>query len=776
MATPPHVPESFDLDDAPRDVLAVLPLLYVAWADGVLTPTEIEELHERLAGQSWIDPVHRDRLAEWLDPQHPPSATTYFRWIRTIRTAGAQIPDAADCTLAELGAEMARLGAGSDDASVPVEMQRALEVVETALGVRGHEALREILRDRPRPDGAAPEAEAPFDVQAMTRLVDGAHADLRTRIRTLLRDPAFAYEPGLGTSAYRERVLQWCELLAEQGLGSLAFPESAGGQGDIRQFIVAFETLAYHDLSLVVKYGVQFGLFGGSIHRLGTKRHHDAYLPAVGQLDLPGCFAMSEYGHGSNVRDIETTARYDAETEEFVINTPHDAARKEWIGNAAAHGQLATVFAQLQVGDAEYGVHAFLVPIRGANGVSMPGVRIADCGEKVGLNGVDNGRLWFDAVRIPRDHLLDRFATVEPDGTYESPIPSAGARFFTMLSTLVGGRIAVARGALSAAKSGLTIAIRYGNRRRQFGPKGEAEVRILDYPTHQKRLLPPLAQAYALDAALTDLTQRYAARGAATDLGDIEGHAAALKVVSTWNTTDTLQTAREACGGQGYLAENRIGRLKADTDVFTTFEGDNTVLLLQVAKGLLSEFKETFEDMNFFGLLRHLAGRASTSLKELNPVVTRRTDPDHLRDAAFQQDALRYRERKRLRSVASDLKARLDQGVDSFEAFMACQLDLVDLARAHGERLVLDAFIDRIERCGDPELVAVLQPLRSLYALHRIEVDRGWFLENGYLDGAKSEAICDQVEALCAEIRPQAEALVDAFAIPEACVAAPIAM
>jgi len=762
---------------APCEVLAVLPLVYVAWADGVLTPSEIDEIHDRIQEQTWIDEAHRKTICSWLDPQHPPSATQYFRWIRTIREAAAQIPDAADRSLGELGVEMARLATAGDGNGLPEpEVRRALADVEAAVGVVGREALREILRERPRPEAPPDrEAPAPFDVDAMTRLLDGKHAALRSKIRTLLRDPVFQYEQDLSTTAYRERVLYWCQLLAEQGLGALAFPEAQGGEGDIEQFVVAFETLSYHDLSLVVKYGVQFGLFGGSIHRLGTERHHEKYLPDAGRLDLPGCFAMTEYGHGSNVREIETTARYDPESEEFVINTPDDAARKEWIGNAAAHGRLATVFAQLQIEDVEYGVHAFLVPIRRPDGTPRPRVRIADCGEKMGLNGVDNGRLWFDHVRIPRENLLDRFATVEADGTYESPIPSAGARFFKMLSTLVGGRVAVARGALSAAKTGLTIAIRYGNRRRQFGPKGEAEVRILDYPTHQKRLLPLLANAYALDFALTDLTTRFAARGPEAELGDIEGQAAALKAVSTWNTTHTLQTAREACGGQGYLAENRLGQVKADTDVFTTFEGDNTVLLLQVAKGLLSDFKQEFEDMNFFGLLRHLAGRASTTLSELNPVITRKTDAEHLRDPEFQQGAFEYRERKLLRAVAQDLKARIDGGQDSFEAFMACQLGLVELAQAHGERLVLDAFIEGIAACDDPELIEVLQPLRSLYALHRIAADRGWFLENGYLEGAKSQAIRQEVETLCAEVRPHAEALVDAFAIPDACVAAPIA-
>ena len=273
----------------------------------------------------------------------------------------------------------------------------------------------------------------------------------------------------------------------------------------MEKFIVAFETLAYHDLSLVIIYGVQFGLFGGSIQQLGTPKHHQQYLPRVGTTALPGCFAMSELGHGSNVRELLTTATYDAEIEGFIVHTPSDFARKEWIGNAARHGRLATVFAQLVIGEQSYGVHAFLVPLRDEEGNMLPDIRIEDCGEKMGLNGVDNGRIWFDQVWIPRENLLDRFATVHPDGTYESPIPSSSKRFFTMLGTLVGGRISVAAAGLSAAKSGLTIAIRYGNRRRQFGPKDEPETPILDYRTHQRRLFPPLANAYALTFALADV-------------------------------------------------------------------------------------------------------------------------------------------------------------------------------------------------------------------------------------------------------------------------------
>src|SRR5690606_15000125 len=124
-------------------------------------------------------------------------------------------------------------------------------------------------------------------------------------------------------------------------------------------------------------------------------------------------------------------------------------AHKEWLGNAARHGRMATVFAQLVTPAGRHGVHAFLVPIRDERGEPMPGVRIGDTGLKEGLNGVDNGRLWFDQVRIPRTHLLDRFGQVAADGSYTSPIESPARRFFTMIGTLVGGRITIGLSALS---------------------------------------------------------------------------------------------------------------------------------------------------------------------------------------------------------------------------------------------------------------------------------------------------------------------------------------
>ncbi len=614
-----------------------------------------------------------------------------------------------------------------------------------------------------------------FDPTAMTQILDGDQAAIRQQVRTLLATPTFAYEFIPDKDCYRDKILAWCKILAEQGWGAVAYPQAYGGQEDMAQHLAIMETLSYHDLSLVIKFGVQFGLFGGSIHLLGTAPHHQAYLPAVGELSLPGAFAMTELGHGSNVRDIETTAHYDPTTEEFIIHTPTESARKAYIGNAARHGQLATVFAQLAINEEQYGVHAFLVPIREANGAPRPGVRIEDSGEKMGLNGVDNGRLWFDQVRVPRTALLNRFADVTPEGEYQSPIAGEAKRFFTMIGTLIAGRVGIAGSALSAAKSGLTIAIRYAAKRRQFGTAGQPETLLLDYQTHQRRLMPLLATTYALDFALKYLVRRFIARSE-TDMREVETVAAGLKAFSTWHTTRTLQVGREACGGQGYLAENRFAALKADTDIFTTFEGDNTVLMQLVAKSCLADFKQQFSDMTLRAMVRYITNQASQTALVYNPLLTRKSDEAHLHDSDFHLAAFRYREQRLVASLSRRLRARLDQGMEAQTAMNECQAHLVNLAQAYVERVILEQFIQGVAEVDEPALAAVLKKLCDLYALYQMEQHKGWYLEAGYFEGSKTKAIRRQVDKLCYAVSRDAVGLVDAFAIPEQSLSAPIAV
>lgn len=300
------------------------------------------------------------------------------------------------------------------------------------------------------------------------------------------------------------------------------------------------------------------------------------------------------------MQGLETVATFDLLTDEFVIDTPHDGAIKWWIGNAAVHGKFATVFAKLMLpthdtkGVTDMGVHAFIVPIRDmTTHETLPGVEIQDCGHKVGLNGVDNGALRFRSVRIPRNNLLNRFGDVSRDGKYTSSLQTISKRFAATLGELVGGRVGLAYSSVGILKIAVTIAIRYALLRQQFGPPKQAEISILDYQSHQHKLMPMLASTYAFHFATTNLVAKYSEMKKTQDeelVADVHALSAGLKAYVTTYTAKSLSTCREACGGHGYAAVNRFGSLRNDHDIFQTFEGDNTVLLQQVPLSILTAY------------------------------------------------------------------------------------------------------------------------------------------------------------------------------------------
>ncbi|KOU07845.1 acyl-CoA oxidase [Streptomyces sp. MMG1522] len=645
-------------------------------------------------------------------------------------------------------------------------------------------------RTPPAPTGYV---QPEIDVKALGALLDGEYAEIRDLVRANLvtHAPVLDEAEELDIDAFRERVRERVVEMAATGQTGMGFPTRYGGGGDVGASIAAFETLALGDLSVLVKVGVQFGLFGGAILHLGTERHHDAYLPDLITGKLMGCFAMTETGHGSNVQALGTVARYDAAAQEFVITTEGDQARKDYIGNAARHGELAVVFAQLEIDGTSEGVHAFVVPIR-SGGESAPGVAIEDDGRKMGLNGVDNGRIRFDGVRVPREALLNRFADVTPEGVYESPIDNPHRRFFTMLGTLVQGRVCVGGAGVNVSKTALAIATRYALRRRQFaaGAEGEEQL-LLDYGLHQRRLLPLIARTYALhfaqDVVRTQLHDVFS--GAEDDpqaRRQLEARAAGTKALATWHATRVVQECREACGGSGYLAVNRFAALKADSDIFTTFEGDNHVLLQLVAKGLLTHYASEFEDLDQLGMVRHVTGLAVEAViektsahkllervRDLLPGGDEWDQEAGLLDSEYQLAMVRYREEHMLAGVARRLKRGMDQKRDPGTVFSEVQDHVIALAHAHMERLVLEAFVDRVRALPDGGDKVALGLLCDLYALTTIEADRAWFMEHGRLTVQRSKSITREVNDLCRKIRPLAGDLVDAWNIPSAVLRAP---
>ncbi len=657
--------------------------------------------------------------------------------------------------------------------------------------------MTDLIEQTTTTDGAsAPSAAASaapsIDVASLGELLLGRWADARRHSRALAARPEFQRDPLLGMDAHRERALGQLHLLVKEKSVHRAFPKHLGGDDDHGGNIAAFEEFVTADPSLQIKSGVQWGLFGAAILHLGTEHHHETFLPGAMSLAVPGAFAMTESGHGSDVSSIGTTATYDPATAEFVIDTPFRAAWKDYLGNAAKDGQAAVVFAQLIVSGVNHGVHALYVPIRdGAN--FLPGVGGEDDGLKGGLNGIDNGRLHFTGVRVPRTNLLNRYGDVDENGVYTSPIASPGRRFFTMIGTLVQGRVSLDGAAVIASKLALTIAIRYGAERRQFSDgAGQDEVVLLDYQRHQRRLLPRLATTYAMSFAHERFLDKFdgvfsGAHDTDADRQELETIAAALKPYSTWAALDILQESREACGGNGFLAENRFTQLRADLDIYATFEGDNNVLLQLVAKRLLADYAKSLKGADakaIAGLVAQQVGDAAFNRSGLRAFTQNVVDfGSTARSIGYVRgtDGQRQLLTDRVQTMVAELAARL-RGIakltpaEGAALFNANQNELIEAAYAHTELLEWEAFTEGVESITDPGTRTVLTWLRDLYGFTLIEKHAAWYLIHGRLSPARASAVTDYIDdRLLPRLRPHALDLVDAFGFEQAHLRAPIA-
>jgi acyl-CoA oxidase len=613
--------------------------------------------------------------------------------------------------------------------------------------------------------------------------LDGRWRDVKNRMRDELSNEVFRPHYTPNTVIARTKVAEQMKIMAAHGTAEDGFKKEHGGTGDVGAAVTRIEMLAMSDLSLMVKAGVQWGLFGGAVENLGTERHHEAYVPRIINLDLLGCFAMTETGHGSDVQSLETTATYDASTHEFVIDSPTPTSRKDYIGGAAETATVAAVFAQLITPDGMgHGVHCFVVPIRDEDGNDLPGVTTGDCHYKGGLPGVDNGRIQFDQVRIPRENLLNKYADVAEDGTYSSPIENPNRRFFTMLGTLIRGRVTVGGSAGAAARVALDIATRYALERRQFqAPDDDHEVLLMDYLVHQRRLFPLIARSYALQFAQNELVAKTHDLQSAEDPDpeeqrELESRAAGLKAANTWHATRAIQEAREACGGAGYLAENRLIALKADTDVFTTFEGDNHVLFQLVAKELLTAYADDIKGMSPVEWVRFAANFAGERVVKrtaaetiIQTIIDTRQDNEEegsLFNRGTQLKMFEDREEYMIATVARRLRGKSKE-MSAFEAFNAVQDHVLHAAQVHIDRIILEAFVAGIDACEDDEARKVLGMVCDLYALSVIEEDKAWFVEHRFLSTERSKAVTRGINERCRNLRPYAELLVDGFGIPE---------
>ncbi|XP_069625304.1 acyl-coenzyme A oxidase-like protein [Ranitomeya imitator] len=615
------------------------------------------------------------------------------------------------------------------------------------------------------------------DVGSLTRFLDGEFWEMKNELRRQIAgSPLFQQRYDLSLDEIRDLTMDRVKFVLGLPEVQRAFNEMIDKKKKfINKSLTIGEVLCTADMATGVKCGVICWLFGGAVMNLGSPEHiHKWFVPLKNQ-EYTGMFAMTERGHGSNVRGITTEAVFDPVTQEFIIHTPCENAEKMYIGNTMK-GNYAAVFAQLILNGKSQGPHCFIVPIRDHNGKLYPGVGAIDMLYKEGLHGVDNGILSFNQVRIPRENLLDKFGSVSANGEYSSPIENKSARFNAMLAALTLTRLALIFQSLGAMKLGLTIAIRYSHSRRQFGPKDEDEVKIIDHQTQNLRLMPHLATALAIT-----FTSRYAGDILDEDIfhnrdlvnnRPLQALVAGLKAYSTWENVSCLQDCRECTGGMGYMMENRIPGLKCDSDVFVTFEGDNVVILQVVVRELLAQYTRQYEENPVFGLLRNwivsIGDRLRTSILAIGS--------DKISNLIFFLKAVNFRERVLQRGLAARLYNKvMTEKEEFFSAWNSCLHHVVTLALAHIHRVTLEQFALAVENCPVPEDQSLLMEFCLLYGTKLIYNERAWYLEHKYLNAATSHQIRDQLLELCRLVKDDALKVVSAFNIPRDTIQAPIA-
>lgn len=666
------------------------------------------------------------------------------------------------------------------------------EVTDETSSAEKKAEKRDIRRSKTAPEtlNSTPSESVQQHVASeIQKILDGDFPEARERIRRdVLSNPDSLPVYDLDLEDSRAHTTDHLQMVLDSKLPYGAFRKDQGGTGETGQTLTSIEMLGHVDLSLMVKSGVQWGLFGGAVGNLGTERHSDLVKDLI-ELRALGCFAMTERGHGSDVQSLETTATYDPETQEFVLNSPTASAEKWYIGNAARDGRFAAVFCQLYTPGVEesHGVHCIVARIREDDGSAIEGVRLGDHGYKGGLKGVDNGTLSFDNYRVPRENLLNRFADVDEEGNYSSPIENPNRRFFTMLGALVRGRVTVGAAAGSAARTALGIGVNYANIRRQFAADDSLpENRLIE---HRLRLIPRVARAYALQLATNKLISRVheldqlgldptkMTKEQQSDQREVEAHAAALKAANTAHATDAIQEMREACGGAGYMAENLLTTLKADSDIFTTFEGDNVVMLQLAAKELMTGFAREVGSLRPMEMVRFGLDNFGTLLRRrtaadalIQNLVDTFSDSEEtsLFDPSFQVKLIEERENRLMLSLARRLRPAKNMEIqEAAKTVDNAQDHLIAVAWAHIDRILFEALLEAESELESEDARRVFEQVRDVFFLDIIRKNAAWYLEQNLLTGTRTKAARAALNDLVDSLGPWSKPLVDAFGIPD---------
>ncbi|GJN93945.1 hypothetical protein Rhopal_007004-T1 [Rhodotorula paludigena] len=602
-------------------------------------------------------------------------------------------------------------------------------------------------------DIQAARARASFDPDALHRVLLNGSKDpaMRRRITEILeQNPSF----DKGASPYQSRAQQ-----IERGLHLAK---------------ALFEVVDKHDLDYIEYLEALFA----SDTPMGLNLHEIAFTPVI-------------QSQGSDEQQEEWLPRcYNHEILGCYLQPFRFVAYRldRWIGALGILSTHGVVQARLMLGGKDYGPHLFIVQLRSEKDHSlMPGIQAGEIGPKVhgAMASVDNGWARFNHVRVPRSHMLSRFAQVDPvDGGRFIKPPHSKLSYGGMIfirSQMIGNlswRLAKA----------VTISIRYLHMRRQFAdpelkpgePQHGIEKQVITYPAVYMRVIPQLANCIVFMTMGKDMANLYHSMSAQLASGDTallaETHAVSsgLKTYVSSGVVDGTEVVRRAMGGHGFLASSGVGR------IFATELPSATILNLQVARAALKSFRAFLTAANpadararLTPSTAYLASLATASSLPLAPP----SSADGWLDLAYLQRLLSLR--------AALCVARLAAQLDSGRKFGELSWECVEVSAATveafiaarmGEALLHEGGVLR-EGVGAAE-GEVLKNVVTFFLLHRVSCALPSLLEFGILAppappslaklgrsvaNSPLEQLRLALDKLAREILPERVGLTDAF-------------
>ncbi|KAJ2082712.1 hypothetical protein H4R24_001380 [Coemansia sp. RSA 988] len=615
---------------------------------------------------------------------------------------------------------------------------------------------------------AAERAKSVFDVQEMNRFI----VDNKMRTKLAKVERVMAAEPetfDLHNVYFMSRTEKMDHALK---IGKRLIELMKAGA-------ITADEISIADLVLDINgpFGLHRTMFIPTLENQGTAEQQERFLKPAQNYEILGCYAQTEIGHGSNVQGLETTCTFVPETDEFEVHMPNLRACKWWIGSLGVTATHAMVMAQLIVGGKNHGPNPVVVPIRStADHKPLPGVTVGDLGPKFGFNTMDNGFLMLDRVRVPRGNLLQRYINVSREGHVTRP---ANVDPKVAYGTMVYVRTQIVSNMSQVLAKATTVAIRYTSMRRQFAGKADkltergVESPVLDYGMVQYRLIPLVAQNYAMFATSQAFSQHYAecmaelGRGNFAPLKELHATACGLKRWTSDAAIRGIDTCRHACGGHGFSQFSGLNEFYGNQYPNIIWEGDNYLLSQQTVRFLLTQIralragKTVAANQTTEYLRRHLsAGRIAMVPP---PQFVGRSIETLALDPNAQLELLSFR----AAAMASDLADQMEGGQTWNRSLVAMQR----LCDAHSDYIVASYFRRHLSTlpAGSP-LLPTLNKLASLLFLYVLEQNSSDLFR---LPGraAFSTAQVAQVERLLAEIiedvREQAVPLVDAFGVSD---------